>query len=578
MLVIVSRRSLSQSIHLTLQSDHGIHETEDLGTIAGELTGCLIMIINTKQTIPSIRVMPLRTTTPFLASALFGQPHQTQPEPFAITAPLLEPSNINDNMFPTIDCPSPFVIFQQRWFQLLTSVRALFRQVIGPIVLSVALWGLVQYILVKRRQSKDATSEWARYARYPMARGRALARLVLGQLLPLVGLAKLVPISKRGRRFQDFLYQWSGRLLANGLLKVGPLYIKLGQILSCREKFLPDQWKTAMEKLQDQVPSRTGQDALDLAYSAWPGGKKSFEATFSEFDTTPLAAASLGQVHWAVLASTGDVVAVKLQRPYLREIYDQDLAFLTKIAAMVDKFGGTSGKVGGVEQSWVDIFKDARKILYREIDYRDEAKNAVRFYTDFGITKYGEAANSTRAVSEDGNPLPSAAPWLRTPYVYEDLCSEKVLVMEYVPSIKITNSDQLKKAGVTVQDREYLAEMLGRAYLRQFCCNRFFSTDPHPGNLGVEIMDLNEKDPAKRVRLVFYDFGQASSLTVNQADGIQTMIEAIVDMDVERSVEAFQEMGVLKDGANLDQIRAKVADNYKVRTVSSQSVLYEVRL
>jgi predicted unusual protein kinase regulating ubiquinone biosynthesis (AarF/ABC1/UbiB family) len=277
--------------------------------------------------------------------------------------------------------------------------------------------------------------------------------------------------------------QYSGRILANGLIQLGALYIKLGQIISSREKLLPAEWITAMECLQDQVPAKSGQQALDLAYSAWPQGADDFRRTFRDFDTTPVAAASLGQVHKAVIntgENEGDVVAIKLQRPFLREIYDQDLTLLTKVAAAVDKFGGSSGNVGGVSQSWTDIFKDAEDILYREIDYRDEAANGIRFCNDFGLTKGGKA-NKTTAFSRDGKRLPSAASWLRAPYVYNDFSSEKVLVMEFVPSIKINNNVKLAAANVTQGQREYLADCLGRAYLRQFCCNGFFSTDPHSG-------------------------------------------------------------------------------------------------
>jgi predicted unusual protein kinase regulating ubiquinone biosynthesis (AarF/ABC1/UbiB family) len=283
--------------------------------------------------------------------------------------------------------------------------------------------------------------------------------------------------SKRWNRLQTH----AGNVFSDSMLKLGPLYIKLGQILSCREKLLPEQWKTAMERLQDQVPSKSGKDAEELAYNAWPGGKAKFDETFSEMDWTPLAAASLGQVHKARLAgigndnnNDGDAVALKLQRPYLREIYDKDFALLTKVASIVDKyFGSSAGSVGGVSQSWTEIFEDAEEILYREIDYRDEAENGIRFCRDFGLAKGGQAAKNCTAKSFDGKPLPSAAPWLRAPYVYDDLSTEKVLVMENVPSIKITASDKLDEANVTAEDREYLADCLGRSYLRQFCCNRF---------------------------------------------------------------------------------------------------------
>jgi predicted unusual protein kinase regulating ubiquinone biosynthesis (AarF/ABC1/UbiB family) len=154
--------------------------------------------------------------------------------------------------------------------------------------------------------------------------------------------------------------------------------------------------------------------------------------------------------------------------------------------------------------------------------------------------------------------------------VHEHLSSERVLVMEYVPSIKITDRRALEDAGVTPKDTSFLADMLARSYLRQFCCNLFFSTDPHPGNLGVEILDPNAKKlPKDRVRLVFYDFGLAATLSRDQAAGILTMMEAIVDADVNRSIEAFCQMGVLKEGADLEKVRAKVSDNYRTGKIKA---------
>ena len=266
-----------------------------------------------------------------------------------------------------------------------------------------------------------------------------------------------------------------GDIFADGLLKLGPLYIKIGQILSCRENLFPNEWIVGMEKLQDRVPAKSGEEAWKLVYDASPGGKTGFHRTFSDFDDVPLAAASLGQVHKARLRSSGEVVAIKVQRSRLRDIYDKDLNLMKNIAKVVDSFGGKAGQVGGVQQSWTDIFNDAESILYREIDYRDEAENAIRFANDFGLGYGGKAIEST-AKGVDGNILPSASEWLRSPYTFQNLSSEKFLVMEFVPSIKISSNDKLEDAGVTIEDREYLAEALAHSYLRQFCVNKFFST------------------------------------------------------------------------------------------------------
>ena len=356
---------------------------------------------------------------------------------------------------------------------LLSTARALVKAALIPLA-SISLY---LHLKVKQRQAKDATSEWNRFAQYPGARGRAIVTSVL---LPQ---AFLIVMSKIFWFRASSIRRCAGKSFAQALLQLGPLYIKLGQILSCQKNLLGEEWITAMERLQDQVPARTGQDALDLAYSTVKGGKQEFESIFETFDTTPLAAASLGQVHKATLRKKvgvddnpdepPEVVAVKVQRPYLRKIYDQDFKFLTKIATFMDKMPSKGRDVGGIQNSWTAIFEDAEEILYREIDYRDEAKNGVRFCKDFGLTKGGRAVNPI-AKSRNNETLPSAADWLRVPYVYDDLSNEQLLVMEFVPSIKITNSEKLAAANVTEMDKIDLADSLARAYLRQFCCNLFF--------------------------------------------------------------------------------------------------------
>ncbi len=356
----------------------------------------------------------------------------------------------------------------------------------------------------KERQSIDATSEWARYSDHPSVRGRALFSLLIrigfillsaklinsvipgGELFPMRKIkndkffaeektlvkSEDLPSHKWAALKAEKLRRHAGSTFAEGLLRIGPLYIKIGQILSCRKNLFPDEWKEPMERLQDRVPAKSGKEALRLAYSAYDGGETEFNSIFSSIDDVPLAAASLGQVHKATLKSNNMTVAIKLQRPRLKQIYDKDLALMRKIAKGVDKLG-TVGDVGGVKQSWEKIFGDAEEILYREINYRKEAENAIRFASDFGLGKNG-TATQCRAKSLDGKVLKSAASWLRTPYIYDQISNERALVMEYLPSIKISDNDGLDKEGVTQEEKERLAEMLARSYLWQFCCGKFF--------------------------------------------------------------------------------------------------------
>jgi predicted unusual protein kinase regulating ubiquinone biosynthesis (AarF/ABC1/UbiB family) len=439
--------------------------------------------------------------------------------------------------------------------------RKLFQAAISVWLVTVA----VSTYRTKQRQTKDATSEWGRFAQQPGARARAISWLITRQSF-LVLFSKLVR-----NKWRSQIREFAGRQFAQGLLQLGPLYIKLGQIVSCRKNLLGEEWITSMARLQDAVPARTGQEALDLAYTTLPGGQDEFNELFIDFDSTPLAAASLGQVHRATLRSNRDQVAVKVQRPFLKQIYDQDLELLMNVAKSIDKLRDFMNRKGGgvSSYSWTSIFQDAEAILYREIDYRAEAENGIRFNRDFGLDKGGQPMAVT-SKARNNQTLPSAADWIRAPHVYGDISSERLLVMEFVPSIKITNTAKLAAANITDADKLDLADALARAYLRQFCCNLFFSTDPHPGNLGVEIMD-NGKGGKPTPRLVFYDFGQAATLNQGQADGILDIIEAIIDTDVDRSIDAFLKMGVLEstDPADLDKVRSKVGENYRTGKIKA---------
>ena len=439
-------------------------------------------------------------------------PTPPPPPPPSPSSTLLIHHNVSSRLFHATTLPLSWHALRRRLSHTFAAIGPARRPMASIILLtSTALtYSIYTTYRCQQRQRVDPTSEWERYAQYPLARTMAMTQILLFQMIPLslrvVAYQQFHTLKSRlgtgttteqKERYDAQITQWKeqmGQVFANGLLQLGPLYIKMGQILSCRQNLLPKEWYKAMERLQDQVPALTGTKAQQLAYAIWSANqsndsdmtnititsnhistnKSSFDEIFTNVDWNPIAAASLGQVHVATLRATGERVALKLQRPNLRSIYDNDLRLLQKIAAVVDRFFGSSaGCVGGISQSWTSIFNDAQEILYREIDYRAEGQNAMRFAKDFGLTKGGQAAAAAVTTSRDGRLLPSAASWLRTPYVYEHLTTEQVLVMEYVPSIKISDLHKLKQANVTQADREYLADCLGRSYLRQFCSNRF---------------------------------------------------------------------------------------------------------
>jgi len=282
--------------------------------------------------------------------------------------------------------------------------------------------------------------------------------------------------------------------------------------------------------LQDEVPAFSGTRAKAIIEAEL--GKPVGEL-FEEFEEKPLAAASLGQVHRAKLKD-GRELAIKVQRDKLKEMYDLDLVQFDKIAQMLDKY-----KIGieGASKVWVDMFEDAKVILYREIDYLAEAENTKRF------------AKSFKEVA-----------WAKCPDVIDELTTEKVLALDFVPGVKISDLKALDSKGF---DKEMLSKNLAQAYLLQFCKYGFFNTDPHPGNLAVD-----DKYPGGRI--IFYDFGQACELQEDQADGVLQVIQSIVDLDAPACVQAMVKLGCLKEGADLKAVEAVIQNNFNTGKVKSK--------
>jgi ubiquinone biosynthesis protein len=238
--------------------------------------------------------------------------------------------------------------------------------------------------------------------------------------------------------------------LAADLEKLGPTFIKLGQLLSSRYDLLPKEYVDALARLQDRVAPFSFGEVEQILTSEL--GLRISKA-FTEFDSTPIAAASLGQVHRARLRS-GREVAVKVQRPGIREIVADDLDALEEIADWID----THTEFGRNHQLR-DLLGEFRKSLLRELDYRREAQNLVTLRTNL--------AEFERIV---------------VPEPIDDYTTSRVLTMEYIHGVKITKLSDVAKLDVPGKE---LADELFRAYLKQILIDGFFHADPHPGNVFI---------------------------------------------------------------------------------------------
>lgn len=236
--------------------------------------------------------------------------------------------------------------------------------------------------------------------------------------------------------------------LAADLEKMGPTFIKVGQLLSTRADLLPLPYIEALARLQDRVGPFPFMD-VEAIVSAELGVRLS--KAFAEFETEPLAAASLGQVHRAFLRD-GRRVAVKVQRPGIREQILKDLEALAEIAAFMDHHTEIGRRYG-----FTLMLEEFRKTLLRELDYRLEARNLEVL------------AENLRGFDRIVVPLPVA-----------DYTTSRVLTSDYIRGEKITKLSPLVRTEI---DGEVLASQLFRAYLQQILVDGFVHADPHPGNV-----------------------------------------------------------------------------------------------
>lgn len=289
--------------------------------------------------------------------------------------------------------------------------------------------------------------------------------------------------------------------LREGLVKLGPTFIKIGQQFSTRVDVLSPEFIKELEKLQDNVPPFDSETAMEIL-KANLGGKE-VDEVFEEFSPEPIAAASLGQVHLARI--NGQKVVVKIQRPGLKELFDIDLKNVRALAVWLQK---VDPKTDGAARDWVAIYDECSRILYQEIDYTLEGKNADMFRANFADVD-----------------------WVRVPKVIWEVSSPEVLVLEYVPGTKINDAASLDRQGL---DRKKLARLAVESYLQQILRHGFFHADPHPGNVAVDAEG----------KLIYYDFGMCGTIPSTVKQGLQGLFYGVYNRDPDQCMGALVQMGV----------------------------------
>ncbi|MFD1956982.1 ABC1 kinase family protein [Paenibacillus thailandensis] len=307
-----------------------------------------------------------------------------------------------------------------------------------------------------------------------------------------------------------------GPRLRRFLEELGPTFVKLGQIASTRPDLVPEHLLEELEQLQDHVAPFGFESAMAIIESEL--GAPVHEL-FLDFGEEPVAAASIGQVYRAVLKD-GTVVAVKVQRPGIERMIDIDLDILSELARHAE-----------AKLDWAKKYKVAgmmdelARALRTELDYRVEARNTERF------------ARSSRNWSYP----------VHIPAVYSDYSTRRVLTMEYVEGIKLSDQERLRSEGT---DRKELAGRFVSVLLHQILFDGYFHGDPHPGN--VLVMPDG--------KLALLDFGMVGRLSPEMKDGFASFVIALRKQSTDGVLRAIGKLGLIPEDADMASLRMDVED------------------
>lgn len=350
------------------------------------------------------------------------------------------------------------------------------------------------YVLFKRRRGLQRSF---RYSRRLQDVVRIMGRYGLADIL------KLIRLDRSFRRVRRLLHRinidvapdvprWERLRMA--LEELGPTFIKFGQLLSNRNDILPPELLSQLESLQDRVPPFPVEDVhrtiqRDLG--------RPVHEVFASFEDVAVASASIAQVHRATLRD-GTSVAVKVQRPGLQDLVDTDLDILMGLARLAETYVRSSRILNPT-----GFVQEFRERLFEELDFDLEAQNIRRFDAMF---------RDSREV--------------RVPKVYRDLCSPRIVTMEYIEGVRMT---EVLRARDGKFDKKELAERGANIMLEQIYLHGFFHGDPHPGNLMVLPGNV----------ICFLDFGMMGRLRPRERQALNETVLGLVDMDTTRVTDAL---------------------------------------
>lgn len=344
-----------------------------------------------------------------------------------------------------------------------------------------------------------------------------LVKYGFGYLVDATNLHKIIDLGKKfipGEKDDrvDSLSIWERIRMV--LEELGPSFVKLGQIMSNRPDLIPHKLIVELEKLQDSVPPFSREEAKKLVEDEL---SKPLNMIFLEFTEKPVASASIAQVHKAVLLS-GEKVAVKVQRPKIEQIIEVDLEIMLHLAALMEKH------IEGMDVfNPVGIVEEFERTINEEIDFTIEASHIERFGKHFqsDMTVY-------------------------VPKVYRSYTTKKVLVMEAIDGVKVSNTEKILESGF---DPKIISERGAQFMLKQIFKYGFFHADPHPGNIFILPENV----------ICFLDYGMVGVVSERLKEQLRDIIIGIANKDAKRITKALLKMAEHENGINVDKLENQIS-------------------
>ncbi|UCG77289.1 MAG: AarF/ABC1/UbiB kinase family protein [Nitrospirota bacterium] len=352
-----------------------------------------------------------------------------------------------------------------------------------------------------------------------------------GQLIEQLNLHRILPFRKRIKVLstKPVLEKSIAERLRRSFEELGPSFIKLAQILSSRPDLITASVAEEFKKLQDEVPPFPYEQVRELVIEEL--GRPP-EEVFVKFHEKPVAAASIAQVHEAVLADEGAVM-VKIQRPNIRNIIETDILIMSIIAGLMVKYLPETEFFNPE-----GIVEEFTRTIRKELDFNEEVKNMGRFRRNFEAEKD-----------------------IIIPKTFPEFTTDRIIVMEKIEGVSIDDTEEIEKLGL---DRTEIAEKGIKAYFKMMLDDGFFHADPHPGNIFVT--------PEGSIGLV--DFGIVGWLTTELMENIAGALIALVKKDFDELIVQYVQMGLFTDDVNIESLKQEL----KTDLIDLMAPLYDMSI